>query len=61
MINIGEVKMEKTERVNVGKRKQYTRVEIREITSRKFCKRHNVKSIKEYQDKIEKLLKEYRV
>lgn len=57
MINIGEVKKGKTEKANVGKRKQYTRAEIREITSRKFCKRHNVKSIKEYQNKIEKLQK----
>lgn len=58
MINTGEVKMEKTEKADVGKKKQHTRAEIREITSKKFCERHNVKSIKEYQDKINELLEE---
>ena len=58
MINIGKAKMEKTEKADVGKTKQYTRAEIRKITSRKFCERHNVKSIKEHQDKIEELLEE---
>lgn len=41
-----------------SKLKQFTRAELIKITSKRFCERHNVKSIKEYQEKIEDLLKE---
>ena len=52
MINIGEENKEKIEKVKLGRTRQYTRRKIIEITSKRFCERHNVKSIKEYQKKV---------
>lgn len=37
---------------------QYTRAELSKITIKKFCERHNVKSINEYQEKNDIKVKE---
>lgn len=52
--NILEANKGKIEIKKVGK-KQYLRAELQKITTMRFCLRHNVNSIEEYQEK----LKEY--
>ena len=51
-INILEASKEKIELKNVGKKKQYSRAEIQKITTIRFCLRHNVNTIDEYQEKL---------
>lgn len=58
-INILEVNKEKIELKNFGKKKkQYSRADIQKITNTKFCLRHNINTIKEYQEKVKELLGE---
>lgn len=57
-INILEANKEKIELKNFGKKKQYSRTEIQKITATRFCLRHNVNTIEEYQEKLKELLGE---
>ena len=57
-INILEANKEKIELKNFGKKKQYSRAEIQKITTTRFCLRHNVNAIEEYQEKLKDLLGE---
>lgn len=56
-INILEANKEKIELKNFGKKKQYSRPEIQKITTTRFCLRHNVNTIEEYQEKIKRIIR----